>query len=222
MFDIKDYYNNYQYKASELGHDITEIDEDVSDSISQLVNNRFDRLYIRDRYKYQNTSVEIIFPGISYIKSSSLILSPDKIRYLLSFYPNKSDLKNIARIVVRPRFVEIGNIELISLYLRKKGILVIYLFHPHFYRVSNSKFNSYAEFIHSDFDKLKTSTLLSSKAQKSSQSEIYIHPLWYMLSLVEQEESSAIDKFFIKRQQMNDAIYEALNDISFFYSQHGY
>ncbi|MBN1531423.1 MAG: hypothetical protein JXA20_02055 [Spirochaetes bacterium] len=223
MFDIKEYYYNYQYRGAGIGEEISEFDEDVTSAIDSLTGNRLDSIYLRDRYKYQQGMVEIIHPSLVYPKSSSLLLTADKIRYLLSFYPHKTGLVNIEKIVVRPKYTAVGDVELISLYLRRKRVLVLYLFHPHFYRISDSSFNSFNETGSFDLAHMRSASISDKRLPVTgSQSELYIHPLWYIISLVEHDDTDRVDKFLIKRSQVYMNLSETLNDISYFYSQHGY
>ena len=219
MFDIKEYFEN-DYKTRER-HDIVNIDDDITHDITNLLSTRFDSLYRRDRYKHEGTVIEIIHPALQYPGNNSLILNPDRVRYLLSFYPAKEDFGNIDKIVLRPRFIEVGSIELVSLYLRRKRILVLYLFHPHFYRmkyggqdVAAGETDRTEVLMH---DRLTDDTVRSENG-----SDIYVHPLWYLLSIVKRGDDDMVDKFFIKKDALNDRMYEVLNDTSLYYSRHGY
>ena len=100
MFDIKEYFDN-DYKTRER-RDIVNIDDDITHDITSLLSSRFDSLYRRDRYKHENTVIEIIHPSLQYPGNNSLLLNPDRVRYLLSFYPAKEDFANIDKIVLRP------------------------------------------------------------------------------------------------------------------------
>src|SRR3990172_4288976 len=134
MFDIRDYFEN-EYKLSGVRPDIVNIDDDISHDITNLLSNRFSSLYRRGRDKQPGSGGEINYSSLRYPENTRLLLNPDRIRYLLSFYPHKADFCRVDKIVMRPRYIEIGNVELISLYLRRKKILVLYLFHPHFYKM---------------------------------------------------------------------------------------
>lgn len=221
MFDIKDYLNSTDYSLEPIQYDIEDLDSELDDDIQHLLTNRFDRLYLTDRYRYGSKNISIIHPSVAYPGNQSLLLNSDKIRYLLSFYPDKSALNKINKIVLRPRFIEAGDIELVSLYLRDKGIIVMYLIHPHLYKVKSSMFSRYSDFISIDLESIASSKITGKKIKKDDDTEIFIHPLWYVLSIIPDTVDSKIDKFFIRRR-MNKERYEALNDISYFYSRHGY
>ena len=218
MFDIKEYFEN-EYKTKDLRHDIVNIDDDITHDINSLLSTRFDSLYRRDRYKHGGTVIEVIHPALQFPCNNSLVLNPDRVRYLLSFYPAKEDFSNIDKIVLRPRFIEVGSIELVSLYLRSKKILVLYLFHPHFYRM---RYRGRSADDGDPGDVLMHDRLTHDTVRPESGSDIYVHPLWYLLSIVKHTEDDMIDKFFIKKDALNDRMYEVLHDTSLYYSRHGY
>ncbi len=221
MFDIKEYFDN-ERKVRDVRHDIVNIDDDIAHDITSLLSGRFDSLYKRDRYKHHDSVIEIIYPALQFPGNNNFILNPDRIRYLLSFYPNKSDFHHIDKIVIRPRFIEVGNIELVSLYLRRKRILVLYLFHPHFYRMKYPGRDAHDRAAEPNLDDLLKDRLTNDTILKDDSDEVYVHPLWYLLSIVTQGNDDRIDKFFIKKASLNGRIYEIMNDISFYYSRHGY
>ncbi|MBN2080485.1 MAG: hypothetical protein JW838_16055 [Spirochaetes bacterium] len=214
MFDIKEYYES-QGGRTDRGDGIVNIDADIAHDIGDLLSSRFESLYRRDRYKHAGGVIEILYPALQYPGPSALLLGPDRIRHLLSFYPEKSEFRKIEKIVLRPRFVEIGSIELVSLYLRRKKILVLYLFHPHFYRMSYTAATGRDESYLRD-------RLIGDAIKDDEGPDVHAHPLWYLITMINGGDDEGIDKFFIKKDAMNDRIYEVLNDISFFYSRHGY
>lgn len=221
MFDIKEYLDNNGSAVEIPDYDMEELDYSLTEDIDHLLNSRFGRLYLSDKYRYLNKNISIIYPSLAYPGSQSLLLSPDKIRYLLSFYPDKSDLLKIDKIVLRPRFIEVGDVELVSLYLRRKKILVMYLIHPHLYTIRSGRFSRNAEFITIDIDSIASNKITGKKVRKDDDSDLYVHPLWYILSVAPYGDEDRIDKFFIKRT-MSPASRGVLDDISFFYSRHGY
>ena len=225
MFDIHEYIGK-QIDTSEIRvtHDETGmIDEDISFNITNLLKNRFDSQYRRDKFKYGSKGIDIIYPRISYPGRRILIKGSDQVRFLLSLYPQKSDFDNIDKIVLRPRHIEIGDIELMSLYIRNKKILVIYLFTPHFYSIKDSKFREYAEFIPCQLSELVNSVIIKKNNKNSKISALKIPPLWYLLSIISHSHDNMIDKFFIKKDKENSReISMMLDEISFFYSRYGY
>jgi hypothetical protein len=221
MFDIKDYLENSGSALESTDYDMEELDYNLSEDIDLLLNSRFGKIYQTDKYRYLDKNISIIYPSLAYPGNQSLILSPDKIRYLLSFYPDKKDLLKIDKIVLRPRFIEVGDVELVSLYLRQKKILVMYLIHPHLYTIKSGRFSRNSEFITIDIDSIASNKITGKKIRKDDDSDLYVHPLWYILSLAPYGNENMIDKFFIKRT-MSHASRDVLNDISFFYTRHGY
>jgi len=217
MFDI---FESHEYRPpvfENMQMEISDIDNDISSDIDNLLANRFDSLYIKDVYKKRHIAVEIIYPRIQYNHHKVLLKSPDYFRFLLSLYPFTSDLENVEKIVVRPRHVVLGNVELMGLYLHRKEILVIYLHQPHFYSLKTSRFAQFAEFT-------PLTHILQAKVintQNTEDNSYLIPPLWYMLSLIEASHSDKVDKFLL-RCDTTTKLQAALDEISFFYGRHGY
>ncbi len=218
MFDIQEYYQGNYRPDPESSFSINDIDDDISDDIDELLKNRFDKLYLQDRYKHGSHNIDIIYPRLGYPGNRSLMLGPDKVRFLLSLYPGKEDLQHIQKIVIRPRYIEIGSIELTSLYIAQKKVLVIYLFHPYVYPVTAESGGSFTGMSLEDLAKQRFSRNLK-------QRENAAHPLWYYISVIARsraDNNRGIEKFFIKKNPINDSEYRILNDISCYFSQHGY
>ncbi len=227
MFDIREYYQNNNQGSLYNSHDLSNIDQDLSQDIDNLLTNRFDKLYERDSFKNGQHLIEIIHPGIIYPGNRSLLLSPDRVRFLLSFYPQKENLEKIDKIVVRPRYIEVGDIELVSLFLKKNKILVIYLCHPHYYNSNQGDEEAAGQEQQPDFVSMDLEKLMERRQNRppGEHPRKMIHPLWYMLSVITpalSDDDRAIDKFFLKNISVDTAFSRVLNDISFYYSQHGY
>lgn len=232
MFDIREYYQDDSFRRK-LNHiDISDIENDISYDLENLLKNRFDNLYQRDSYKSKNRSIEIIYPNLAYPGNRSLMLNPDKIRFLLSSYPANHDIMNIDKIVIRPRYIEIDKVELASLYLNRERILVLYITHPYFYDIEDLKLVTAKNDKTVNFEKISRYSFLRNENSSIKNQDIKIHPLWYIISIISLKNSlsggssekreNSIDKFFIKRNSLPDKIYQTLNDISFYYSRHGY
>lgn len=223
MFDIREYFSDYREtrEVRDFSTEIGVIEEDIAADIESLLKSRFERLYLQDRFRYPRGGVDIICPRIPYPGGGrALLKSPDHLRFLLSLYPRRSDLENVEKIVLRPRHIEIANIELMSLYIRQKKILVLYLHYPHLYQVHESKFREYSELIPTDLARWG-----SIPPVQGDEAGIKIPPLWYVLSLIAHSQDDRIDKFFVRvRREERDErkILENLDEISFFYSRHGY
>ena len=221
MFDIREYYQSGRNRPPDAVRDLIDIDQDLSCDIETLLRNRFDRLYIQDRYKYTDHSIEIIYPRIPYPGNRNIPLNPDRVRFLLSFYPEKKNLLKIDKLILRPRYIEVGQIELVALYLRARKTLVMYLCQPHHYNLRVQSSGDPGRFISMDLDKLMKQTMGGPSSEESSPGMV-IHPLWYILSTVTQNDDTSIDKFFFKNNNPDSAIRMVLTDISFFYSDQGY
>ncbi len=220
MFDIRDYFTDPNRNGNS---DLANIDREISTDIDNLLSDRFEELYERDLFKSPAGGIEIIHPRLSYPGNAGLVPGPDKIRYLLSFYPDRKDLDMVQKIVVRPLFVEIGSIELIALYLRKKKILVLYLHGPYFYRVPAGYYSETAELEgQPGLDAVMNERLTGDTVRRQDEAVIHVHPLWYILSTITPGSEDTVEKFFIKKNETGDGIYETLHDISFFFSRHGY
>ena len=46
--------------------------------------------------------------------------------------------------------------------------------------------------------------------------------LWNIISVIDPDGEGEMDKFLVKRAEMDQKIYASLNDISYFYYRHGY
>ena len=64
--------------------------------------------------------------------------------------------------------------------------------------------------------------LMDGTIQKDDDTDVFVHPLWYLLSTISHAGDDNIDKFFIKRKRPSDMMYEILNDVSFYFSRDGY
>lgn len=223
MFDIAEYYNEYSainYRDS-IGPEIENIDDDISADIDNILNNQFHTLYSKDKFKYHGHGVDIIYPKISFPENRTLIKGPDHIRFLLSLYPQKRRLDNLDKIILRPRHIEVKKVELISLYIRRKKILVYYLHHPHFYKIDDLSIHEYSEFIPFYLPQLFNRELFRDSI--SSLHTNMIPPLWYILSMISFSPDNKIDKFFIiNNKRDKDNISGILDKICLFYSRYGY
>ncbi|MDR3238456.1 MAG: hypothetical protein LBT84_08125 [Spirochaetia bacterium] len=211
MFDIQEYYNDNNLPGIA---ETDEIEEDITHDIERLLKNRFQKLYAEDRYKYATKSVDIIYPVLAY-PGGKRLLTPDKVRFNLSVYPDKNALRHIDRVVIRPRYIEINGVELAALYLRENRSLVLYMTHPYTYQKNSVRVGQKEEFISVELPNL-------TGAQQKNE-KIDVHPIWHYISVIAlQRRFSGMEKFFVKRNPINDADYQTLIDMSYFYSRHGY
>ena len=162
MFEIDQHDSEYRMlnTRSNIQLEIEDIDDDIYADFDNLINNRIDRLYLKDKFKCNGFGVDIIYPGITYPGNKTINMRPDHIRFLLSLYPQKQDLGKVDRIILQPKHIEINSIELISFYIRRENTLVFYLYHPHYYEIKNSKFQDYTKFIPYSLSQLFTMRLI--------------------------------------------------------------
>ena len=228
MFDIKEYLGDAsspQNGENGFGLFVEENNEEdeISQDIDNLLKNRFDSLYIRDRFKQGDRGIDVIYPRLPYNGKRSLFRGSDHLRFLLSLYPMKSDFDNIDKIVLRPRYIEAGDIELMALYFRRAKILVLYLYTPHFYHAEDSKFISYSEFSSFNLPRILEQERERTGVVGLGSSSFKVPSLWYILSVISHSRDNLIDKFFIKKDPASTGkISSLLNEISFYYSRHGY
>jgi hypothetical protein len=224
MFDIKEYYNYSNYRGSGAESDILDIGYDIVSEIDDILGSSGGNLYISDRYKSGEHMIEIFYPAAGYPGPQAFVPTPDRIRFFLSFYPYKEDFRKIDRIVLRPRYVETGNVELAALYLKKQRALVLYLTHPCTYSVSGGKDNS--RFISISIESLMDNKIIEDTINKSNKAggkdDTRIPSLWDIIALADPYGEGVMDKFFIKWHEPDDRVFKALNDISLFYSGRGY
>ena len=205
MFDIQEYCND---ERANTEAQTKSLEEDISCDIDQLLKTRFKNLYARDRYKHGTKSIDIIHPLLTYPGKRSLFMTADKVRFNLSIHPDKNSFESIDRIIIRPRYIELNGIELAAIYLRKSRNMVLYLTHPY-------TANQPEEFVSVELPELTLSRPKDSKVTASPINR-------YISIIARQPETAAIEKFFVKITPINDADYQVLLDMSYFYSRHGY
>lgn len=224
MFDIKEYYNYSNYRGNGTDNDLLDIGHDIVSEIDDILDNSSGNLYISDRYKSGEHLIEIFYPAAGYPGPQAFVPTPDRIRFLLSFYPYKEDFRKIDRIVLRPRYIETGNVELAALYLKQQKALVLYLTHPCTYSVSGEKESS--RFISISIESLMDNKIIEDTINKSNRTgakeDARIPALWDIISLADPYGEGVMDKFFIKCREPDDRVFKTLNEISHYYSGRGY
>jgi hypothetical protein len=194
------------------------VDDEISADIDLVLLNRFAPLYRTERYKNRKHVIEILSPKIEYYETKQLIKNADQIRFLLSLYPEKRDLAAIDRIILRPRHIETGKVELMALFLRKKKTLVHYLYVPHTYDIMKSRAAVYNEYLQFDVPRMINRQYNGA----DHESDMMIPPLLYIISMLG-SSGNEVDKFFLRHQGSDsDIILAQLDQISDFYSQQGY
>ncbi len=219
MFDIREYYGSGRGDEYHLDHGIFEIDNDIIEDIEHLLVQRVGSHYLLDVYKINRHQIDIIYPSLGYDGPRSLMLTPDRVRFLLSLYPEKQELEKINKLVIRPRYVESGEIELASLYHKKKRVLVLYLSHPF-----SSDFNDKRRddsFVSLGLEHLMNDKVIGDSigASRTAGGKPL---LWSIISSIDPEGDGEMDKFLVRRKDVDPAVFRALSDISYHYGNNGY
>ncbi len=194
------------------------IDDEIMNDIDLIARNRISRLYDVERYKTRDHSIAILFPVVEHPSAGHIIKSRDSLRFILSLYPEKKDLRVIDRIIMRPRHIEAGGIELMALYIRESKTLVHYLYAPHAYDINSMNTSAYNEYTEFEISRVVNRTMNNIPRDEEHQ----VQPLLYILSLIDRS-GNAVDKFFVKTDPSENAgIISQINDVSDYYARHGY
>lgn len=204
--------------ASPRSNRFTSIDEEIAADIETLRNGKLSALYSTDRFKQHRHAVDIYYPCIEYPLGHSILKNPDWIRFQLSLYPAYADLKLVDSIILRPRHIESGNVELMALYLRTSRTLVHYLYLPHDCVIEGSVSAAYNEFIPYE----KNRTINRSFHRAESTNDTTVSPLLYIISLLPGTGGNDIDKFFLRHDSSDSDLLKKLDEISNFYQRQGY
>jgi len=218
MFDIREYYNCSAGSGQGIDYSIPGIDDEIVSDIDTLLVDRGGSLYLCDRYKNNDSIIEIIYPGTGYPGNQTLLMTPDRLRFLLSFYPYKGDFSKISKIVIRPRYFEAGNVELAAIYLKKKRVLVLYLTHPSGATESEDS----EKFVSVSLENIMDTKVIEDSIDRSGKPGGKVPYLWNILTVINTEGEGEMERFFIKMEQADSKVYTSLNDISHFYYRHGY
>ena len=194
------------------------LDEEIASDVETIRSGIKSVLYETDRFKQQRHGIEIIYPRIEYPFGRAVVRGPDWVRFQLSLYPVHSDLKLINTIILRPRHIESGNVELMALYIRSSKTLVHYLYLPHDCEMEGSISAAYNEFVPYD----RNRTINRSFHRTGSGHDTTISPLLYIISMIPQKGGNEIDKFFLRHDASDGALLTKLDDVSHFYARHGY
>lgn len=225
MFDIEEYFKYGENESCTIldgnSETLDEIESNISEDIDSIVSNENSNLYNCDKLRQNKYSIDILYPKMEYPWNRSLMKGPDYIRFMLSIYPFEEDLRKISKIVLRPRHIEIGDIELMGIYLPEKKIYVQYLYYPHSYAYSNTRLKESDHFMPFNISTMHDSNKLGKTPPDESGKTI--PPLLYAISTISQRSSNDIDKFFVKINPAADRkILQTLDEISYHYSRYGY
>jgi len=219
MFDIREYYYCNTGSSDAIKYNTADIDDEIVSYIDSLLVDSVGSLYLCDRYKHNDSIIDIIYPRQAYPKNQTLIFTPDRLRFLLSFYPYKGDFSKVSKIVLRPRYIEAGNIELAAIYLKKKKILMLYITHPLGYTNSSEESD---KFISVSLENIMNTKIIRDSIDRNGKHKNNIPYLWNILACISPDDKDDMEKFFIKIDKADPKLYHLLNDISHFYSKHGY
>lgn len=224
MFDIIEYYNNNltQKSSSELELTTT-IDDEIVYEIEKIINTKNLNLYVTDHYKYdKHHCIEILTPSREYSPGQKFLKTPDYIRFLLSMYPNKKQLANIDRIILRPKYINNDKTELVALFIHEIKTLVQYISYPHDYMLESETFEKYSKFVPYNLTRMINNNFLG-LGKAIDEEQVKIPPLLYVISKIIYKPGSEIDKFFLRLNiDKNYDTVRLLEEISSFYSQYGY
>jgi hypothetical protein len=210
--------NNFQNIRATRTRRLDSVDDEIEFELDLILRNPKQPLYKRDRYKHGRHTIDILSPKLELPVYRHLIKTADQIRFLISMYPEKKDLEIIDRILFRPRHIEAGGVELMALFLRSSRALVYYLHIPHTYDLLSGTAAAYNEFTPFNVIRMVNRTV----NQVPRESDMQIPSLLYVLSMIT-PEGNGIDKFFAKIEpHENGSTLAALDEISEFYTQHGY
>jgi hypothetical protein len=219
MFDIREYYNIGGLSKHGFDHEVSEVDTELVSDIDSLLSQKQDELYKTVKFKNGDYSIDIIYPALGYPGNSSLIMTPDRVRFLLSFYPYKNDFLKVEKILLRPRYIETGNIELAALFIKKVRTLVLYLTHSD---MQSDSLKDNDRFISIELEHIMDTKVIESSIDKSKQGGARVPLLWNILAVINPDGDERLDKFFIRRDKIDNKEYLSLNDISYYYYRHGY
>ena len=194
------------------------IDDEIINDIDIITRNRFNSLYDVERYKFKKHSIALHFPKIEHPDAGFIVKNRDNLRFILSLYPEKADLRAVDRIIIRPRHIEAGGIELMALYIRSSKTLVHYLYIPHTYDITDTEISQFNEDTVFEVSQMVNRNIYNLPRDDENQ----IHPLLYILSLL-YSSGNAVDKFFVKVDvQENAGILAQIDEVSDYYTRHGY
>ncbi len=224
MFDIEDYLNRKSNTVTDLiDNDVSSIDNEIYDDIDAIISNANSNLYKIERFRQNKHSIDILYPKVEFPGNTGLIKTCNQVRFELSTYPFEEDLTKISKIVLRPKHIEVGGIELMALYLPAKQILVYYLFIPHKYNIENTRLSEAEIFMPYDITTINNQHYLGKTHGNAENLPKEVSPLFYLISTVSGKTYNDIDKFFSRVNSSADSeILSELDNISCHFYKYGY
>ena len=217
MFDIGEYCVQGWSGAPDNSHEA--IDGELASDIRNLLAGAGSSLYMCDRYKNAGATVEILYPAAAHPALYSYMLSPERIRFLLSLYPRRIDLQRINRIVIRPRYIEAGEIELAALYMKINRTLVLYLTSTGF---GSGLADPDSDFVSASLEKITLSKIVTDSIEGGVPGNVKVPSLWNIISVVDPDGESEMEKFFIRRPDAESRVISLLCEISGHFTGLGY
>lgn len=217
MFDIGEYCAQDWNGSPDNSHEA--IDGELASDIRNLLAGAGGSLYMCDRYKNAGASVEILYPSAAHPGLYSYMLSPERIRFLLSLYPRRIDLQRLHRIVIRPRYIEAGEIELAALYMKINRTLVLYLTSTGF---GSGPADPDSEFVSASLEKITLSKIITDSIEGGVPGNAKVPSLWNIISVIDPDGDAEMEKFFIRRPDAEGAVLSLLCEISAHYTGLGY
>jgi len=214
MFDIHEYY------LGETGGSLSEIEEQVAEEIDALVKTPSSQ-YTVDRFKKHDLCINILTPSLDYPNGRLDYIDSATIRFQLSIYPEIEKITSLETVIIRPRHIECGGVELVSLYIPVKKSIVLYLHCPHNYTFENYRYNVKTE----PFNLASIGDPHERGAGISEKKGADLPPLMYVLSMISRRgaDDMVIDKFLFRTDSFPDQnMLVLLDEMSMFYSKNGY
>jgi hypothetical protein len=196
---------------------ISSFEDEITADVETIISGTLS-LYATDMFKQHGHGIDIYYPRIDYPLGRQLLHNSDSVRFQLSLYPDFSDLALVDKIVLKPRHIESGGVELMALYICSQKTLIHYLYTPHSFPFEGSISSAYNEF--TPYEKSRLINRSFNRAESGSDAEV--SPLLYILSLLPSGSKDDIDKFFVRHDYADPALLNRLDDISHFYSRYGY
>lgn len=213
MFDIHEYY------IGEPGDTLNDLEIQLSEEIESLLTSQ-PQLYTVDRYKKRGLCVNILTPSVDYPNGRIDVIDSASIRFQLSIFPEIEKLNFLQSVILRPRHIECGGVELVSLYIPAKKCIVLYLHCPFTYTFDNYQYDISREpyNLANITDPHELGTGIAHKKGAD------IPPLLYVLSTIASRgNDKTIDKFLFRTDTYPDqSVLVALDEISLFYAKNGY
>ncbi len=224
MFDINEYYIEKDLiRENDTRLDIMPYTPEsaIESDIHRIIHGSDESDYSALRFKRNFHAINIFTPELYCPFAGEFSIHPDYFRFLLSVYPDAEDLLSIQNIIFRPRYVESGGVQLVSLYSTQYQTLLLYFSYPHAYSYSDYNFftNRNTEI---DISSITDHHYLGTAAGRD-ETLLTIPPLFYIIKMISRCPNNSIDKYLLRLGSSVDSQkITLLEEISCFYNRHGY